>query len=110
MSVYSNRAKDLTQNCYIFNDNGVVKMHLEVSFTANGSLSSGGTVLVGMIPINPSDMSVGYTPDSGYTSVKWLVRGASAGTSVNIAPMGTIPSGQRIVFNQDIVCDWDATN
>ena len=107
VTVYSNRATINSQNFYLWNDNGTIKMHFEVDFTSATSLSANGAVLQGMIPFNPMAFDTLITPDSGYTSVKWAIRASSSSPlTLNLTPNASVTSGKNMVFNQDIVCNF----
>lgn len=100
LSPYNNRVTVNSQNCYIFNDNGTVKIHYEFNVTATVTETS-GSILLGVIPykVNSNMNETGVFPNS------WTVTAVSSNS--RLALLGNITNGTTYSMNQDVAVDWN---
>ena len=89
-----------SQNCYLYNDGGTVKNHIEFVFVSRRSISANSAFLQDFLPTNNSDLQ--SNAPSGYSfSVT-----SSTPRRMALRKDTAISSGQTVSVNTNITCSY----
>lgn len=102
VTVYQSRVTITKQNCYLWSDNGTPKLHVELSFTANTSISANSAILNNFLPFNTSTIETkSVLPDNLYIRPT-----TSAPMYLYLASTSAISANTTRTINQDITCSY----
>ena len=98
----NNRCTINSQNCYVWDDGGTVKIHYEFDITFSTSVSANSSILFGAVPCNTkTDMKSQNVVASG------LFFGVSSGTTaLYLGVSGAKSKNQTMSVNTDVTCTW----
>lgn len=101
IAAVSGRSTVNSQNCYLWNDSGVPKEHLEFNITITSALSANTGFADGFIPFNSMNYTIqGVLPNNLYFQTK------SAGTASNIASTAALSKNTVLDINVDVPLDY----
>ena len=101
LQAISNRVIFSSQNCYVYDDNGTVKVHYEFTCKGYGSGTS-GSVIMGLVRAKVrTQQTQGIPSGSG-----WSIQAVTYGTGCE-AYVGNWNNGTVYSINEDVVCDWN---
>lgn len=95
---FNDRVTINSQNCYIYDDNGTVKIHYEYSMTANTTMTN-GTILYGLVLAKLRTKFTNFPSNSN-----WSI---SYDSNVLQTVYGNISNGTVYTMNEDVICDWN---